>query len=90
MSTTDHKQLIRQSVSGFYNRGDVSVLGRIYADDYVGHDPHGIKAGDTLHADTKGDADGVNAAVSRSAGARTRPSPSLSRCPKRALSHTPA
>ena len=46
MSVEQNKELVRRSVAEFYNRENVDVVDEIYADDYVGHDPAGIKAGD--------------------------------------------
>ncbi len=45
MSLEQNKELVRRSVAEFYNRENVDVVDEIYAADYVGHDPAGIKAG---------------------------------------------
>ena len=45
MSIEQNKELVRRSVAGFYNRENLAVVDEVFAADYVGHDPHGFKAG---------------------------------------------
>ena len=45
MSVEQNKELVRRSVAEFYNTGNTATVDEIYAADYVGHDPHGFKAG---------------------------------------------
>lgn len=45
MSLEENKEVIRRSVSEFWNTGDVDALDRIYGKEYMGHDPDGFFAG---------------------------------------------
>ena len=45
MSLEQNKELVRRSVSDFYNRENLAAADDLYTTDYVGHDPAGFKAG---------------------------------------------
>lgn len=46
MSLEDSKKLLHRSVDEFWNTGNIAAIDRIYAANYVGHDPNGANEGD--------------------------------------------